>query len=191
MLMAVTNRFLCEEPFIERVKKIAEEGKADFLLLREKDLPQEEYCALAKECREVLEGSPVRLILHSDIETAEKLFIDAIHFPFSVFKETFLPLPPEKKELFSLVGVSVHSAEEAVFVEKNGGNYLLAGHIFATDCKKGLAPRGLAFLKEVCDRVTIPVYAIGGIDWEKIPLVLEAGARGAAMMSGFMKDSGL
>ena len=191
MLMAVTNRFLCREPLTERVRKIAEEGRADYLLLREKDLPQEEYCALAGECREILKDSPVRLILHSDLETAEKLSIDAVHFPFSVFKERFLSLPDREKKKFSLVGVSVHSVEEAEFVEKNGGSYVMAGHIFATDCKKGLAPRGLAFLKEVCARVTIPVYAIGGIDQEKIPLVLEAGAKGAALMSGFMKDSGL
>ena len=49
-----------------------------------------------------------------------------------------------------LVGVSVHTVEEAIFVEKHGGSYLMAGHIFATDCKKGLMPRGIEFLKEIC-----------------------------------------
>lgn len=46
---------------------------------------------------------------------------------------------------FETVGVSVHSADEAVLAEKMGATYVTAGHIFATDCKKGLEPRGIEF----------------------------------------------
>ena len=59
---------------------------------------------------------------------------------------------------FNLIGVSVHSVEEAIFAEKMGAGYVTAGHIFLTDCKKGLAARGLPFLKNVCESVGIPVY---------------------------------
>lgn len=62
------------------------------------------------------------------------------------------------------------------------------GHIFATQCKPGLPPRGLALLKEVCTHSPIPVYAIGGITLANLPQVLEAGAAGGCMMSGFMKQ---
>ncbi len=48
-----------------------------------------------------------------------------------------------------------------------GASYLTAGHIYATDCKRGLPPRGLGFLKEVCREVSIPVYGIGGIKFDE------------------------
>lgn len=65
---------------------------------------------------------------------------------------------------FNVIGTSVHSVEDAIKAEQLGATYMTAGHIFATDCKKGLPPRGLDFLKNVCDAVLIPVYAIGGIN---------------------------
>lgn len=59
---------------------------------------------------------------------------------------------------FETVGVSVHSADEAVLAEKMGATYVTAGHIFATDCKKGLEPRGIEFLKNAVSSVDIDVY---------------------------------
>ena len=56
-----------------------------------------------------------------------------------------------------------------------------------TDCKKGLAPRGLEFLRKVCESVSVPVYAIGGICNANIDLVRKAGAAGACVMSGLMR----
>ena len=82
----------------------------------------------------------------------------------------------------------LHSVEEAVEAQNLGASYITAGHIYATDCKKGLAPRGLEFLKEVCDSVTIPVYAIGGIDVDgtRRDEVKMCGAAGSCIMSGMM-----
>ena len=78
-----------------------------------------------------------------------------------------MEMPEEQKQKFSVRGVSVHSVEDARLAEQCGATYLTAGHVFVTDCKKGLAPRGLDFLHEVCSSVKIPVYAIGGIHEEK------------------------
>ena len=90
---------------------------------------------------------------------------------------------------FSVAGTSVHSVEEAVEAEKLGASYISAGHIFSTDCKKGMPPRGLDFLKDVCRSVSIPVYAIGGIRIDKAQLqeLLDCGAAGGCVMSGMMK----
>ena len=71
--------------------------------------------------------------------------------------------------------------------ERLGAAYVTAGHIFTTDCKKGLPPRGLEFLTDVVNAVKIPVYGIGGIDEENITKIMECGAAGGCMMSGFMK----
>ena len=83
--------------------------------------------------------------------------------------------------------VSVHTVEEAINAERLGADGLIAGHIFVTDCKKGLAPRGLDFLKEVCDAVSIPVFAIGGIDEKNSQSVIDSGAFSVCMMSNLMK----
>jgi thiamine-phosphate pyrophosphorylase len=88
---------------------------------------------------------------------------------------------------FRYLGASCHSVEDAVKAERLGCTYITAGHIFATDCKKGVPPRGLEFLKEVCESIDIPVYAIGGINSENMNLTIEAGAKGVCIMSGFMR----
>ena len=59
--------------------------------------------------------------------------------------------------------------------------------MFATECKKGLKPRGLEELKEICSKVNLPVYAIGGINKENYESVLEVGVSGIAIMSSLMK----
>ena len=85
------------------------------------------------------------------------------------------------------LGVSVHSVEQAVRAQQLGADFLIAGHIFPTDCKPGLPPRGLEFLGQVCRAVSVPVYAIGGITPENAPLAVKAGAAGVCIMSGTMK----
>ena len=68
-----------------------------------------------------------------------------------------------------------------------GATYVVAGHIFKTDCKKGLEPRGLNFIKELSSILTIPIFAIGGINKENSNLVLNSGAFGVCMMSSLME----
>ena len=96
-------------------------------------------------------------------------------------------MPETEKEQFREIGVSVHSAEEAAQAEAAGASYVTAGHVFRTDCKKDLAPRGLSFLEEVCRAVRIPVYAIGGITPENAGDCLAAGAAGICLMSSLMQ----
>ena len=68
-----------------------------------------------------------------------------------------------------------------------GASYLIAGHIFATDCKRGLPGRGLPFLREVCAAADKPVFAIGGITPGNIADVRNTGAQGVCVMSGLMR----
>ena len=82
--------------------------------------------------------------------------------------------------------LSCHSVAEAVRAQTLGCTYVTAGHIFETDCKLGLPGRGLKFLTEVCQAVSIPVCAIGGISAENLAAVRDAGAAGACVMSGPM-----
>src|SRR5690625_2478447 len=82
------------------------------------------------------------------------------------------------------VGCSVHSVENAVKKAKTGANYVMYGHVFETNSKAGLAPRGVSKLKKVVHSVPIPVIAIGGITPNRVSSIINAGASGIAVMSG-------
>ncbi len=93
-------------------------------------------------------------------------------------------LPVQKvreKFPFLRIGCSVHSIAEASQAEGSGVDYVLYGHVFETTSKPGLAPRGVKELEEIKAKLTIPVYAIGGITPDR---VIDINANGIAVMSG-------
>ena len=169
---------------MKQLEKIAEVAPK-YIILREKELDESGYRALAEQAMEICSDSGTRLVLHYYWKTALELGADSIHLPLHILRE----LSAEDRSRFNLIGASCHSAGDAMEAEKLGADYITAGHVFATDCKKGLPPRGLDFLREVCHSVDIPVYAIGGISPENFSQVIEAGASGGCVMSGFMKCS--
>ena len=181
-IICVTNRNLCDGDFLEQLERIAAARPAG-IILREKDLPEEEYSILAKQVLELCKAYEVPCMLHSFIDVAMELGTDAIHLPLPILRK----MTEEQKKYFKILGASCHSVEEAKEAEQLGCTYIVAGHIFATDCKKGVPGRGLDFLKSVCGQVSIPVYAIGGINSSNIELVRNAGANGACVMSGLMR----
>ncbi len=197
-IICVTNKSICEKNgvlFLEQIKKVAE-ARPLAIVLREKDLSLEEYRELAgkvsKMCREV-EGS--RLIIHNfyelilEDETDLANVLSYLHMPLWKLEELYNNQPDEyarlREKLVGL-GASCHSVEDAKLAEKLGSTYIIAGHIYNTDCKKGLEGRGLGFLRDVVEAVSIPVYAIGGITPENINDVRNNGASGACIMSSSM-----
>ena len=155
------------------------------MILREKDLTEEEYGTLAKEVMNICSRYQVSCILHNFWKTALELGCTSVHLPLPILQKT----TDEEKKKFTKIGISIHSVEEAKEAERLGASYLTAGHIYATDCKKGLLPRGLEFLEEVCKEVNIPVYGIGGIkfDEEQWNDMKKCGAVGGCIMSGMME----
>ena len=181
-ILCVTNRALCGEPFLQRLERIARARPAA-VILREKDLPEGDYRALAAQALEICRAAGVPCLLHTYAHAALDLRADGLHLPMQILRQ----LPEETRSAFRRLGASCHSVEEAREAEALGCTYITAGHIFATDCKKGLEGRGLDFLRAVCRGVAIPVYAIGGMEPSRLHAVLEAGARGACVMSGLMR----
>lgn len=177
----MTNRKLVRGDFLERLKEIARQRPAG-ILLREKDLTPEEYRKLAREVQSICKKAGVPCILHSFTGVAEELEADALHLPLPLLRK----LPGEDRGRFRQLGASCHSISEAREAQSLGCTYITAGHIFDTDCKRGLPGRGLDFLREVCGAVTIPVYAIGGIEPKRMAEIFAAGAAGACVMSGPM-----
>ena len=181
-IICVTNRRLCGEDFLLRMDRIARAHPAA-VILREKDLTKESYRQLAKQVMQICGSYQVPCILHNFVDTAMELNAEAVHLPLPVLRS----LDEDQRHLFRVLGTSCHSVEDAKEAQALGCTYLSAGHIFATDCKKGLPGRGLDFLREVCRSVSIPVYAIGGISSDTIASVRAVGASGACVMSGLMQ----
>lgn len=202
-LLAITNRKLCTNDFLEQIKKICTYKQSGYattenlytlnndtntvidsvsIVLREKDLSENDYKALAEKVLKVCKENYTECILHTYYKTAKELNCKKLHIPLHVLKSN-----PHISKEFNEIGVSIHSVDEAIEAANLGATYITAGHIFATDCKKDLPPRGLDFLQSVCNAVQIPVYAIGGITPENAQQAVNTGAAGICIMSGLMK----
>lgn len=179
-ILAVTNRNLCREPILERVEKLSHSG-VDGIILREKDLPEEEYRELSCRAMELCRETGTRCILHTFGKIALTEQAQALHMPLPALRAF------EKRTAFPILGASCHSLDDVLEAAKLGCSYVTLGHIFATDCKKGVPPRGIELLRQVCTESPIPVYAIGGIGQGNIRQVYEAGAAGACVMSGLLQ----
>lgn len=181
-LICITNRKLCSNNFSDQIEMIAS-AHPKAIVLREKDLSGKEYEQLARQVMQICQKHGTQCILHSFSNVAIALGAVAVHMPLPLLQK----MTPQEKSHFQIIGASCHSLEEAKEAQDLGCTYITAGHIFLTDCKKGLPGRGLPFLEEICKTVRIPVYAIGGISSQNIESVRKTGAAGACIMSGFMR----
>ena len=198
-LNIISNRKLCEnenlEKQIEKIssayekKMILENFEIVALTLREKDLDKNEYLKLIEEIYHICQKYKINLILHQnyDLNLDNKYNIEGIHLSYDIFKSLNENIKAELIKKYKRIGVSIHSLDEAKEVENLGASYVVAGHIFETDCKKGLEPRGLKFVEELSSILTIPIFAIGGIDEKNSQSVINSGAFGVCMMSSMMK----
>ncbi len=171
-------------PLLARITLLAGTD-ADFIILREKDMNEADYLSLSRAAIEICRKKHKKLILHTYINTAAQLEHPHIHLPYSALMNDLRTQNTAFKPV--TLGVSVHSREEAIKAEQLGATYLTAGHIFATDCKKGAPPRGLDWLRDITANVSIPVYAIGGITEDNLASVMCCGAAGGCMMSAAMQ----
>ena len=184
--IVITNRTLVQGSFLEQMEKVVclhPQG----VILRERDLSDEEYEALAEKVLGICAREKVSCFLHSRIPIARRLGCTDIHLSIPYVQSMSETEREELRRSFAQVSISCHSMEDMELAVQAGASQIILGTIFETDCKKGLPGRGLEFLENVCKEVDIPVYAIGGITAEKMPQILGTGAAGGCMMSGFMQ----
>ena len=198
-LNIISNRKLCENENLEKqIEKIFSAYERKIILknfdivaltLREKDLNKNEYLKLIEEIYPICQKYKINLILHQnyDLNLDDKYNIEGIHLSYSIFKSLNENIKAELIKKYKRIGVSVHSLNEAKEVESLGASYVVAGHIFETDCKKGLEPRGLKFIEDLSSALTIPIFAIGGIDEKNSLSVINNGAFSICIMSTLMK----
>ena len=184
--ICVTNRTLCRDDFLTRIDHIAKKGVADAILLREKDLTEREYLELAEKVLSICKAHNRRCILHTYYKAAKELGCKEIHLPLPLLQKM---REEGEKQWFTTVGTSVHSLKQANLAMHLQADYMTAGHIFETDCKKGLPGRGLSFLSKVVCKSEVPVYGIGGISADNAGQIMETGAAGVCIMAGFMLES--
>ena len=198
-LNIISNRKLCENENLEKqIEKIFSAYEKKIILkkfeivaltLREKDLDKNEYLKLVEKIYPICKKYKINLILHQnyDLNLDDKYNIEGIHLSYNIFKSLNENIKAELIKKYKRIGVSIHSLDEAKEVENLGASYIVAGHIFETDCKKGLEPRGLKFIEDLSSTLTIPIFAIGGIDEKNSLSVIDSGAFSACMMSSIMK----
>ena len=198
-LNIISNRKLCENENLEKqIQKIFSAYEKKIILknfdivaltLREKDLDKNEYLKLIEKVYPICQKYKINLILHQnyDLNLDDKYNIEGIHLSYSIFKSLNENIKAELIKKYKRIGVSVHSLNEAKEVESLGASYVVAGHIFETECKKGLEPRGLKFIEDLSSALSIPIFAIGGIDEKNSQSVIDSGAFSVCMMSTLMK----
>lgn len=186
-LIAVTDSASCPRPLAEQIERLTKltELRPQAVILRAKSLDKAAYRTLALQAQQSCEAAGIPLILHSDWQLARELGISMLHLPLALLRQ----ISEYERAYFTWLSTSVHSVGEAQEAQALGATVLIAGHIYTTQCKAGLAPRGLGFLQSVCSAVNLPVYAIGGISFDATQHAeLKAnGARGACVMSAYMK----
>lgn len=186
-LIAVTDSATCPRPLPEQIERLAKltELRPQAVILRAKSLDKAAYRTLALQAQQSCEAIGIPLILHSNWQLARELGISMLHLPLALLRQ----ISEYERAYFTWLSTSVHSVGEAQEAQALGATMLIAGHIYTTQCKAGLAPRGLGFLQAVCNAISLPIYAIGGIGFDATQHaeLLANGARGACVMSAYMR----
>ena len=182
----ITNRALVRGDFFEQMQKVIL-LHPHAVILREKDLPDDAYEVVAEKILDMCREEDVNCFLHSRISIAKSLGCGRIHLSIPVLESMKEEERRNLRKDFQEISVSCHSMEDMKAAVKNGATHIILGTIFETECKKGLRGKGLEFVREICKACPVPVYAIGGINMERLPHVMDAGAAGGCRMSGFMK----
>ncbi len=185
-LYLVTDRKRAKQGLIKVVEEALDAG-LKWLQLREKDLDGRELLRLARELRALTKSYGAGLIINDRVDVALLVDADGVHLGQNSFS------PRQVRHLTGderLIGVSTHSLKEALVAEKEGADFITLGPVYFTQSKAGYGdPVGLDTLKEVTEKVKVPVFAIGGIKADRVGEIRSAGAKGAALIGEVMEST--
>ena len=183
-LYLVTNRYQDSvESFLEKVETACRSG-VTIVQLREKNLTTNQYYQLAKQVKEITDAYQVPLIIDDRLDIclavdAAGLHIGDDELPVSVARQV---LGPDK-----ILGVTAKTVKRALEAEEGGADYLGTGAIFPTTTKENAPITLISTLKTICQRVAIPVVAIGGLTSENIDQLIGTGIAGVAVVRDLMQ----
>ena len=180
LLYAVTDRaWVGKQSLYEQVES-ALKGGVTCVQLREKELDDETFLNEAIEISALCKQYGVPFFINDNVEIAVKCHADGIH----VGQEDMEAAQVRQKvgeEM--MIGVSVHSVEEALEAVRNGADCLGVGAMFSTSTKTDAEVLPKDVLKEICKAVDVPVVAIGGIGKSNISQLAGTGVDGVALVS--------
>lgn len=179
-LYAVTDRAWLNGRKLEDDVEKAIRGGATFIQIREKDLDNAAFLAQAKAVKAVTDRYGVPYVVDDNVEVAKAIDADGVHVGQSDMETGAVreKLGPDK-----IIGVSVQTVEQALLAEKRGADYLGVGAVFPTSTKQDASEVSFELLREICDKVSIPVVAIGGINRENVTQLAGSGIDGIAVVS--------
>lgn len=183
-LYLVTNRYQDSlESFLEKVETACRSG-VTIVQLREKNITTNQYYQLAKQVKEITDAYQVPLIIDDRLDVclavdAAGLHIGDDELPVPVARQV---LGPEK-----ILGVTAKTVKRALEAEEGGADYLGTGAIFPTTTKENAPITLISTLKTICQRVAIPVVAIGGLTSENIDQLAATGIAGVAVVRDLMQ----
>jgi len=180
-LYLITDRKMHPETPLSNAVKNALSGGVRAIQLREKDMSEFELLKTAITLREVTDRYGGRLFINDRFDIAIATGADGVHLT-----QRSIPVNAVRQCIRDrlMIGVSTHSLDEAIEAEDGGADFITLGPVFPTPSKMKYGdPVGIDTLKKVCRRVSIPVFAIGGIKAGRIREVMDAGAYGVAMIS--------
>lgn len=180
LLYAVTDRYwLGEDSLCQQVEK-ALKGGATFIQLREKSLDKNNFLAEAIEVKKLCKEYNIPFVINDNVEIAMEVNTDGVHVGQSDMEAGNVRsiIGPDK-----ILGVSAQTVEQAKLAEEQGADYLGVGAVFATGSKDDADNVSHQTLKEICQAVSIPVIAIGGITQENVNRLEDSGIYGIAVIS--------
>ena len=180
LLYAVTDRsWLGEQTLCEQVEE-ALKGGATFVQLREKELDDATFLAEAIEIQALCKRYNVPFVINDNVEIARKMNADGVHVGQRDMEAgNVRALLGEDK----ILGVSAQTVEQAILAEARGADYLGVGAVFHTGSKADADDVSHETLKAICDAVSIPVVAIGGIGRHNVLELSGSGICGIAVIS--------
>ena len=180
LVYAVTDRHWLNGRTLYEVVKESLDGGVTFLQLREKDLDDENFLKEAIELKELYKEYNVPFVINDNVDIAIKMDADGVHVGQSDMEagDVRAKLGPDK-----IIGVSAQTVEQAILAEKRGADYLGVGAVFPTGSKDDADEISHETLKAICEAVSIPVVAIGGITLDNMPQLKGSGICGVAVIS--------
>ena len=179
-LYAVTDRhWLGNQTLFEQVQE-ALDGGATCIQLREKQLDDKTFLQEAIEIQKLCKQYQVPFIVNDNVEIAKDMHADGIHVGQSDMEALDV-----RKELGKdvILGVSAQTVEQAKKAEAHGADYLGVGAVFPTGSKDDADDVSHETLKAICEAVSIPVIAIGGITQDNVKELAGSGIVGIAVIS--------
>ena len=180
LLYAVTDSHWLNGRTLHYVVKESLEGGVTFVQLREKQLDEAHFMEEAKDLQVLCREYNVPFIINDNVDIALAMDADGVHVGQSDMEagDVRAKLGPDK-----IIGVSAQTVEQAILAEKHGADYLGVGAVFPTGSKDDATEVPHETLKAICEAVSIPVIAIGGITQENVSTLAGSGICGIAVIS--------